>query len=188
MELEAVWIGCGTGAALPVLLCWSASEMMWIFSYFFTDLLPNSSLRSACLEAGYPWPEVHAFYLWSVLSGLPFLFWGINDCNSQEHLCHFLTTEQLLTLLPLCVLFNSRWREITSCTIKQDGNYLANAGRIAIQQGLGSWDKAATHALCSESVPAALLLCELDNEVIKIPFVLINVATEHFVCVFCRIH
>lgn len=35
--------------------------MMWIFSYFFTDLLPKGSLRSAYLEAGYPWPEVHAF-------------------------------------------------------------------------------------------------------------------------------
>lgn len=103
-------------------------------------------------------------------------------------MCRFLTTEQLLTLLPLRVLLNSRWQEITSSTIKQDGNYLANADHIAIQQGLGSWDEAATHALHSESVPAALLLCELDNEVINIPFVLINVATEHFACVFCRIH
>lgn len=57
---EVVWVlmqrtGWGTGgAAPPVLSCWSASEIMWAFCcYSFTDLLSNSSLRSACLEASY---------------------------------------------------------------------------------------------------------------------------------------
>lgn len=69
--------------------------------------------------------------------------------------------------------------------MKYSCNYLANVNCIAIQQSSVNEYKAATHALCSDCVPAALLQCELNNEVITIPFVLINVATERFACVFC---